>query len=1325
MSAGYRVRAMTPASSPVPLVFGRYAVLTRLAVGGMGEIFLARQVGVSGFERLVILKNLLPDLLDQEGSLEMFLDEARVAGRLNHPNVVSVFEVGEWGGTYYIAMEYIEGENLGRLARAAVRSASPLSPRVCAEIIRDAALGLDHAHAAVDTQGAPLELVHRDISPQNIMVRLDGVTKVVDFGVAKASNRSTRTRTGILKGKLRYMSPEQVRNQPLDGRSDQYALGVVLWELVTRRPLVENDNPAEAMRRIALTPAPRPSTVVDGIHPLLENIILRMLAKAREQRFERCAEVARALQVYLDESARQGEPGVSATAERLVGEAVRARLREPSVGLEGVLLRAPGSTVSCPRCGQSTSGTSRFCPHCGSALAQAAPTPPSGASSSPSVISSSALISVPSRDVAPSMVQPLEPETTTTPSAESPTALHDSESGLDVGLETAALGDSSPEPTVQVRGREGGALRRKLVVVTVDVTGSDALRRKLGEEEGMEAVGRMLDVAASVAERHEAEVVQLTETRWSLAFGLPVARRDDPLRAVRCALELLRSVEGMGLSPMPVVRAGLEFDAVLVSGGGGRVPWRVTGAALERSISLASASTPGEVLAGASAKSLLEEGVRFAEAPDFEPGTAWRVEGLGGVVRSVPFGGRDDALALADAVVAGVRSGSGGARLFLGAAGMGKSRLLEAIAEGAGRAAGLRVIRVSAEDLHGAGAMGLIRSVLTGLARTLGSVTEVAPLQPLAALGLTPQEVSALWRRLAHGGPQGQLQASDAAVTDALLRAARPDGLLLLVDDIHRADVPSVELVASLLGASGSGVGLVATSAPEGVPASLVSLPATSLEGLPRLELRGLLAEAFGAPPGLEVERVVFERSQGNPSFALELMRALVERGAVQRLGGAWQATAPLAEVGLPDSLGLALGARLDLLPPTAQRFLARASVEGAVFSSVLVQASLVGEDVGDAREVLVADGWLVALVDRPGCFRFALEQARQVLLERLPASTLRRAHEELAEALSRDFFAAEPAREVRVADHLLAAASPAAASACERAGERLAARGEWRAAAEYFLRAMGETPGATPPARAWQLGMLTRALTCMTQVDPGAVEVLARPWLERLPDAEALAARAEVMRRVAIADLKLGRVAAAEARLVTARDAAATDPEVEAWVLGERARVREARGDVSGAVELLTQAFQRMGGRPARAPDFYWEHLNLLGRLQLRLNQPERARITFTHASDQARAVSSAVGQARALSNLAGLRVFAGEHAAALAELERALVLAEQGGDAQEAARIHYNVGRLLGAQGRAAEARERLERARERARTAGWREGEALATQALGALESQTPRP
>ena len=307
-------------------MFGRYQVIRRLAIGGMGEVFLARQSGVAGFDRLVILKSLLPDLAAQEDFVHQFLDEARVAATLNHPNIVSIYEVGLWNGTYFIAMEYIRGDNLSRLARAAGRAKSRMPLNVAAFIVHDAAQALDHAHKARDLQGQPLTIVHRDVSPQNIMVRTDGVTKVVDFGIAKAANRSSRTATGLLKGKVQYMAPEQVAGAQLDGRTDQFALGVVLWELIAGRKLFTGDNDIEILRavlqsRIPLLVEEEPSCPAE-----LSGIVQRMLEREVAARYPTLAEAAADLKTFLD--ARGMKNAQQATAEFVadtLGEEISAK----------------------------------------------------------------------------------------------------------------------------------------------------------------------------------------------------------------------------------------------------------------------------------------------------------------------------------------------------------------------------------------------------------------------------------------------------------------------------------------------------------------------------------------------------------------------------------------------------------------------------------------------------------------------------------------------------------------------------------------------------------------------------------------------------------------------------------------------------------------------------------------------------------------------------------------------------------------------------------------------------------------------------------------
>lgn len=283
------------------LIFEKYEIRSRLAVGGMGEVFYAVQTqrGVKGFERPVILKSLLPDLAAQEGFIDQFLDEARVAATLNHPNVVSIYEVGLWNGVYFIAMEYIRGRNIAQLMKQSIRQSLPVPPTVIAHVIRDAALGLDHAHNAADAQGQPLHIVHRDISPQNIMVRDDGVTKVVDFGIARASNRSTRTATGAVKGKLAYMAPEQLLSKPLTGKTDQFALGVVLWEMCAGRRLFTSERDIDLIKKVLESPIEHPAKLVPGLPEDLGDIALKMLQRDSDARYPSLAEASADLSGFL------------------------------------------------------------------------------------------------------------------------------------------------------------------------------------------------------------------------------------------------------------------------------------------------------------------------------------------------------------------------------------------------------------------------------------------------------------------------------------------------------------------------------------------------------------------------------------------------------------------------------------------------------------------------------------------------------------------------------------------------------------------------------------------------------------------------------------------------------------------------------------------------------------------------------------------------------------------------------------------------------------------------------------------------------------------
>jgi serine/threonine protein kinase len=279
--------------------FGRYELLKRLAGGGMGEVYLARQRGIDGFQKLLVIKTLLPHLCEDEEFITMFKDEARVTAQLIHPNICQVFEFEQVGGVFYMAMEYLRGEDLRRLWKACEQRGTPLRVPLICRVIADAAAGLDFAHSLRDNKGEPYNIVHRDISPQNILVTFEGGVKVIDFGVAKAAGRAQHTRTGALKGKYSYMSPEQVAGAEVDGRSDIFALGIVLHELLTGRRLFKADSDVQTLARVRECNVAPPSRLNPQLPPGVDQIVLKALAKNPDDRYATAQEFRLAIEDWL------------------------------------------------------------------------------------------------------------------------------------------------------------------------------------------------------------------------------------------------------------------------------------------------------------------------------------------------------------------------------------------------------------------------------------------------------------------------------------------------------------------------------------------------------------------------------------------------------------------------------------------------------------------------------------------------------------------------------------------------------------------------------------------------------------------------------------------------------------------------------------------------------------------------------------------------------------------------------------------------------------------------------------------------------------------
>jgi len=305
--------ANASAAAAVGTSLGRYYLASQIASGGMATVFLATVKGPGGFEKVNALKRIHPHLAEESDFVDMFLDEARIASRINHANVCQVFDFGESDGTYFIAMEYLIGEPLSRAMKTIRRNFETLDsarlPVIACKIIADACEGLHAAHNLKGKDGNHLNVVHRDVSPQNLFVTYEGNVKVVDFGIASASDRVHHTSAGQVKGKFSYMAPEQSRGGKIDRRADVWALGVVLWEMLTLRRLFRRETTVETLTAMLNDPIPPPSTYRPGVPPRLDEIVLKALARSPDDRYATAREFGRDLARFAGAT---GEPADAA-----------------------------------------------------------------------------------------------------------------------------------------------------------------------------------------------------------------------------------------------------------------------------------------------------------------------------------------------------------------------------------------------------------------------------------------------------------------------------------------------------------------------------------------------------------------------------------------------------------------------------------------------------------------------------------------------------------------------------------------------------------------------------------------------------------------------------------------------------------------------------------------------------------------------------------------------------------------------------------------------------------------------------------------------------
>ncbi len=301
-------------------IYGSYQLVEKLAVGGMAQLFLAKRLKPKGQERTVVLKRILPHLAEDTAFVTMFLDEARIAARLHHPNVIEILDLGAEGDSYFIAMEYIHGEDLRRISKRGIEQGRRMPPPLVCRVIAQACRGLDYAHRRTDQAGKPLRIVHRDVSPQNILVGFDGHVKVVDFGIAKAVDKATVTASGVIKGKHAYMSPEQALGREIDHRTDVFALGIVLYETLTATRLFRRATDLQTLKAVSECKVDAPSRVFPGVPTQLDQILMKALTKDLNARYQRASELADALEQWLGDRPDGSVEAVGAYVSELFAE---------------------------------------------------------------------------------------------------------------------------------------------------------------------------------------------------------------------------------------------------------------------------------------------------------------------------------------------------------------------------------------------------------------------------------------------------------------------------------------------------------------------------------------------------------------------------------------------------------------------------------------------------------------------------------------------------------------------------------------------------------------------------------------------------------------------------------------------------------------------------------------------------------------------------------------------------------------------------------------------------------------------------------------------
>ena len=1278
--------------------FGKYTLERRLGAGGMAEVFLARSAVAQGLAKQLVIKKIHPAFARSKHFVTMFFDEARIALGLNHPNIVQVFDFGHVAQTYFLAMEHVDGLDLLRLLQEGARQGRRVPHGIGAYVVQQLCKGLDYAHRKTDEYGEPLGVVHRDVSPQNVLISYDGSVKIVDFGIARS--RDVQEEEGVVKGKFAYMSPEQAKGEAVDHRSDVFSAGVVLFEVACARPLFTGKG-KEILDQVKSGAIPRPRDCDPTMPPELDAIILKALAYDADARYQTARDLQNALGRFQFTQAKEGgdlpDSGVLAQfVAQIVPKTPRAANRTPS---ETPFLSVMGG-------------------------------------SEPAV----------DADPRPGATKPPPKEHATAIERRAQTTSREKKTGAGPSHTARGVTAATPPPQATAamtappsanRGATETRERRRILVLEGHMWGLDELEERVGKPRAEKAVAEFMSIAEAIAFKsgahaHRVPRKDLAGARegFTSLIGLPTGAEDDPTRAIRLALALVDALDGIGRDVEPELRlsVGLQRGVATVRkrspGGVKGVGVEVGDAALALARRLAREARGGEVLVGGGIYRLARHDWNFEEVATLEldgtdAGTAPGDEDVGprrarvyrlrgpkereqrmrdravGVSELV---GRDlEHAALRTAYDQVREKGERRSVLIVGDEGVGKRTLIASflrtipvgeamIVRACGRPAisdvAFGIVADAARDLLGLAEGAEPKEVQRRIDMTMSFLfpageggRDIAGIVSAigALIGLKRDGV-----RDAEGVNRGRIGRALKRLEE---RLTRDEPLILVIEDIHFADRGSYELFQGMLReTSRRPVLYLTTGRPDPAILELAAEPgaqAIHLDELGPAERMAVIQDRF--VPGADVKALaeqIAAKAGGNPLFIREIIDSLVDRGVLAPVAehaphaGKLMWKRPGAPVAVPTSIEAVVASRLDRLSRSQREVIARAALLGSTFAVGDV-AGLLGRSPAEVLaelRALVPRGLVVPIAPEvsesaPIAFRFRSEMTRQVAYDQIPHDERQGMHQAAAVRLAESPALREGVGDREIARHL------------ELAGDAVGAALRYVAAARHALGVQGTVEAFRHLGHALALlpkDALAERFACRLER-----EAILRAWGRRGPQLRELhhlrreaeladhpARRAEAWTREAtfwheVGKIGRARTAAAEALAQAVR---AAEPRARAAALRVQASIARTLGEYGPAMDLCKEALELCRDRKAY-PDRA-QVLEILGGILHDTARLSDALEAYTEALVIHHKLKALRHESRTLAAMGTVLASLGEYEQALQQFARSVKLDHELGD-------------------------------------------------------------